>query len=213
MDSLTDDYLLNNISPEDPVLEWLERETNIRTTHGRMLSGPLLGRLLTTFSRMVKPQRVLEIGTFTGYSAISLARGLEGCGHLDAVEKNNLHEELIYEAFERAGVRERITLHLGDAADVLKNLAGNIYDLVYIDGNKREYCKYYELVFDLVRVGGYILADNVLWYGKVMRDPLPSDAQTKEIFRFNKMVHEDSRTESYILPVRDGLTIIRKLCK
>ncbi len=211
MDSLIDEYILNNLSPEDPVLDWLERETNIRTTHGRMLSGPVLGRLLTTFSRMVRPAKVLEIGTFTGYSAICLARGLDGEGHLDAIEKNDLHKELIYEAFERAGVKEKITLHLGDAADVLVKLAGNTYDLVYIDGNKREYCKYYELLFDMVRKGGYILADNVLWYGKVVMDPLPGDAQTREIFRFNKMVKEDLRTESFVLPLRDGVTIIRKL--
>jgi len=211
MNSLIDQYILQNINPADPVLDWLEHETNIRTNHGRMLSGPTLGRLLTTFAQMINAQRILEIGTFTGYSAICLARGLSKTGHLDAFEKNDLLEPLIREGFERAGVSDKISLHFGNALETLPKFSNFTYDLAYIDGNKREYCRYYELIFNMVRPGGYILADNVLWYEKVVMEPLPKDAQTQEIVRFNKMIREDRRVESYILPLRDGLTIIRIL--
>jgi predicted O-methyltransferase YrrM len=160
---------------------------------------------------MINAQRILEIGTFTGYSAICLARGLSKTGHLDAFEKNDLLEPLIREGFERAGVSDKISLHFGNALETLPKFSSYTYDLAYIDGNKREYCRYYELIFNMVRPGGYILADNVLWYEKVVMEPLPKDAQTKEIVRFNKMIREDRRVESYILPLRDGLTIIRIL--
>ncbi|MDP3437375.1 MAG: O-methyltransferase [Bacteroidales bacterium] len=211
MNSLIDQYVLDNINPTDPVLEWLEYETNARTAHGRMLSGPTLGRLLTTFVQMLRPHRIMEIGTFTGYSAICLARGLDESGHLDAFEKNDLLEPLIIEGFARAGVSDKISLHFGNALETIPKFNKNIYDIVYIDGNKREYCKYYQAVFDMVRPGGYILTDNVLWNEKVVMEPLPKDAQTQEIVRFNKMIKEDRRVESYILPLRDGLTIIRIL--
>lgn len=211
MNSSIDQYVLDNINPTDPVLEWLELETNTRTTHGRMLSGPTLGRLLTTFVQMLSPQRIMEIGTFTGYSAICLARGLGDGGHLDAFEKNDLLEPLIREGFAKAGVSDRVSLHFGNALETIPKFKNIIYDLVYIDGNKREYCRYYETVLDMVRPGGYILADNVLWNEKVVMNPLPKDAQTQEIVRFNKMIKEDRRVESYILPLRDGLTVIRIL--
>ena len=211
MNSLIDQYVLDNINPTDPVLEWLTYETNTRTTHGRMLSGPTLGRLLTTFVQMLRPHKIMEIGTFTGYSAICLARGLGENGHLDAFEKNDLLEPLIREGFERAGVSDKISLHFGNALETIPKFKDSIYDIVYIDGNKREYCRYYETVFDMVRKGGYILADNVLWNEKVVIDPLPKDAQTQEIVKFNKMIKEDRRVESFILPLRDGLTVIRIL--
>lgn len=160
---------------------------------------------------MLRPESILEIGTFTGYSAVCLAAGLPQGGHLDTLEVNDELEELILEGFDRAGLADRITLHIGDARQTLAELAGKrLYDMVYIDANKRDYCEYYELVFDMVRPGGFILADNVLWDGKVCQDPLPQDRQTIGIARFNDMIMADPRVESVILPVRDGLNIIRK---
>lgn len=206
-----DEYILDHSTPLPEALEWLERETSIHTNHSKMLAGPHLGRFLITFSRMLSPQRIMEIGTFTGYSAICLAMGLKEGGHLDAFEKNDFLEPLIQEGFKRAGVAHKITIHYGDALETIPGFKNNLYDLIYIDGNKREYCKYYQLVFDMLRPGGYILADNVLWYEKVIAEPVPKDAQTQEILKFNRMVSEDKRVENFILPLRDGLNIIRKL--
>ena len=209
MVSIVDEYIKMHSSPLPEALDWLERETYLRTNHGRMLSGPVLGRLLITFSKMISPKRILEIGTFTGYSAICLAQGLKEEGILDAVERNDELESLIVEGFRRADLEDKINLHIGAAADIIPTL-GSMYDLVYIDGNKREYCRYYDLVFDMVVNGGYILVDNILWSGKLMEDPLPQDAQTQELVRFNDMIVNDPRVECFILPLRDGLNIIRK---
>lgn len=203
-------YLKESNSEMNAALEWLENETSLRTNHARMLSGPVVGQLLTTFVNMLSPANILEIGTFTGYSAICLALGLKPGGHMDALEINDKHESLILEAFSRAGVSNRITMHFGDAKEILPTLT-KTYDLVYIDGNKREYCAYYDLVFPLVREGGYIIADNVLWDGKVYAEKPSGDAQTQEIIRFNNKIKEDRRVENFILPLRDGLSIIRKI--
>lgn len=203
-------YLKESNSELNGALEWLEKETSLRTNHARMLSGPVVGQLLTTFVEMLSPSNILEIGTFTGYSAICLALGLKPGGHMDALEINDKHENLILEAFSRAGVSNRITMHFGDAKEILPTL-NTTYDLVYIDGNKREYCAYYDLVFPSVREGGYIIADNVLWDGKVYAEKPSGDAQTQEIIRFNKKIKEDRRVGNFILPLRDGLSIIRKL--
>ncbi len=206
-----DDYLKEYSTSLPQTLEWLERETHLRTSHARMLSGPVVGGLLATFSKMLSPSRVLEIGTFTGYSAICLAQGLAPGGTMDALEINDELESLILEGFCRAGVDDRIKLIFGDALRSLDDLSGQSYDLVYIDANKREYTSYYQKVFPLVRPGGFIIADNVLWDGKVLNDDLLKDAQSKEIAKFNKMVKEDHRTENFIIPLRDGLNVIRKL--
>ena len=204
-------YITQHSDPGNKALSWIECQTNIRTNHARMLSGAVQGRFLTMLVEMLRPESILEIGTFTGYSAVCLAAGLPQGGHLDTLEVNDELEELILEGFDRAGLADRITLHIGDARQTLAELAGKrLYDMVYIDANKREYCEYYELVFDMVRPGGFILADNVLWDGKVCLDPLPQDRQTIGIARFNDMIMADPRVESVILPVRDGLNIIRK---
>lgn len=205
-----DRYLENNSTELSEALKWLERETNIRTNHARMLSGPVVGRVLEMVSRMLNPKNILELGTFTGYSAICLAQGLGPEGHLDAIEINDELESLIREGFARAGLSDKISLHFGDAKVLIPQME-KMYDLVYIDANKREYCLYYDLVFDMLRPGGYILADNVLWDGKVYQKPVPADAQTQEIARFNEKIKEDHRVENFILPLRDGLNIIRKL--
>lgn len=209
MDALTK-YITEHSSPQTEALAWIQRQTNIRTNNARMLSGAVQGRFLTMLTEMIRPHDILEIGTFTGYSAVCLASGLEEGGHLDTLEINDELEDLILEGFEKAGLDNRITLHIGDAKTTLENLRDRCYDMVFIDANKREYCRYYGLVFDMVRPGGYILADNVLWDGKVYQDPMPQDRQTLGIAEFNDMVKADPRVESVILPVRDGLNIIRK---
>lgn len=205
-------YLTNFSQEQDPVLQWLQKQTNLRTNHARMLCGPVEGKLMEMLSGMIHPKNILEIGAFTGYSAICLARGLKEGGMLDSLELNDELEDLILQAHERAGLSDKITLHIGDAKQTLKDLKeqGKMYDLVFIDANKREYPAYYDLVFDMVRPGGYILADNVLWDGKVYQDNVPQDAQTQGIFRFNEIVKEDPRVENVIIPLRDGMNLIRK---
>ena len=205
-------YLTAYSQEQDPVLQWLQKQTNLRTNHARMLCGPVEGKLMEMLSGMIQPSNILEIGAFTGYSAICLAKGLKEGGMLDSLELNDELEDLILQAHEKAGLADRITLHIGDAKQTLKTLKeqGEMYDLVFIDANKREYPAYYELVFDMVRPGGYILADNVLWDGKVYQDNVPQDAQTQGIFKFNEIVKEDPRVENVIIPLRDGMNLIRK---
>ena len=201
-------------SPQGEALDWLQKQTNIRTNHARMLSGPVQGRFLKMIVEMCGARRVLELGSFTGYSGICLASGLPEDGHLDTLEINDELEDLILEGFSRAGLAERITLHIGDCLETLKRFreeGRELYDLVFIDANKRDYPEYYELVFDLVRPGGWILADNVLWDGKVALDPMPQDRQTLGIDSFNRRVASDPRVESVIIPIRDGLNLIHKL--
>ena len=201
-------------SPQGEALDWLQKQTNIRTNHARMLSGPVQGRFLKMIVEMCDARRVLELGSFTGYSGICLAYGLPEDGHLDTLEINDELEDLILEGFSRAGLRERISLHIGDCLETLKRFreeGREPYDLVFIDANKRDYPEYYELVFDLVRPGGWILADNVLWDGKVALDPMPQDRQTLGIDNFNRRVASDPRVESVIIPLRDGLNLIHKL--
>ena len=201
-------------SPQGEALDWLQKQTNIRTNHARMLSGPVQGRFLKMIVEMCGARRVLELGSFTGYSGICLASGLPEDGHLDTLEINDELEDLILEGFSRAGLRERISLHIGDCLETLKRFreeGREPYDLVFIDANKRDYPEYYELVFDLVRPGGWILADNVLWDGKVALDPMPQDRQTLGIDNFNRRVASDPRGESVRIPIRDGLNLIHKL--
>ncbi len=211
-------YIAEHSTPQTDALRWIERQTHIRTNHARMLTGAVQGRFIKMLAEMADASRILELGTFTGYSAVCLAMALPEDGHLDTLEINDELEDLILEGFSRAGLSDRISLHIGDAKAALAQFKEEIiekgtrplYDLAYIDANKREYCEYYRLVYDLVKPGGYILADNVLWDGKVWQTPLPQDRQTLGIAAFNDMVVSDPRTESVILPVRDGLNIIRK---
>lgn len=214
-------YIEDHASVPSDALQWVVRQTYIRTNHARMLSGAAQGQLLRMFVQMTGARRILELGTFTGYSAICLASALPQDGHLDTLELNDELEDLILEGFARAGLSDRIALHIGDCKQTLRRFrhemgtdaasgSQDLYDIVYIDANKREYCEYYDLVFDMVRPGGLILADNVIWDGKVCQDPLPQDKQTLGIAAFNDKVSADSRVESVIMPVRDGLNIIRK---
>ena len=160
-------YIEDHASVPSEALNWIVRQTHVRTNHARMLSGAAQGQLLRMFVQMTGARRVLELGTFTGYSAICLASALPQDGHLDTLELNDELEDLILEGFEHAGLSDRIDVHFGDCKETLKRFAteNRIYDVVYIDANKREYCEYYDLVFDMVRPGGLILADNVIWDG------------------------------------------------
>ena len=205
-------YIAEHATAQSEALSWVEKQTHIRTNHARMLSGAVQGQVMRMIVQMSGAKDILELGTFTGYSAICLAAATEGKGHVDTLEINDELEDLILEGFERAGLEEKIDLHIGDCKETLRRFReeGRMYDLVYMDANKREYCEYYELIFDMIRPGGLILADNVLWDGKVCQDPLPQDKQTLGIARFNDMVKEDRRVESVILPLRDGLNLIRK---
>ena len=206
---LLDRYLLEHSSQEDPVLNELARHTYLNEVHPRMLSGHILGSFLTLFSKMLSPGRILEIGTYTGYSAICLARGLREGGRLTTIEVNDELRETSLEFFRRAGLEEQIDLINGDAQDVIPTLAGN-FDLVFLDAQKDDYPAYYDQVIERVPSGGYILADNVLWGGKVLESPLP-DATTRIIDQFNQKVNDDHRVENLLLPLRDGVMVIKKL--
>ena len=170
-------YIKDHATVPDEALAWVEKQTHIRTNHARMLSGAVQGQIMRMLVQISGASRILELGTFTGYSAICLASAMPEGGHLDTLEINDELEDLILEGFDRAGLAEKIDLHIGDCKETLRRFMeeGREYDLVYMDANKREYCEYYGLIFDMVRPGGLILADNVLWDGKVCQDPMPQD--------------------------------------
>lgn len=204
-------YTENHTNPESPLLKRLNRETNIKALYPKMISGHLQGRLLSMFSNMIHPHRILEIGTFTGYSAICLAEGLAPDGKIITIDKNQELQDIIEHYLSEAKISNQVEFILGDAMKVIPKLKGN-FDLVYLDADKSNYCKYYDLIIDRVETGGYIVADNVLWYGKVLSDELDKlDRETKAIKEFNQMVHEDHRVENVLVPIRDGLMILRKI--
>lgn len=206
---VVDSYLTNQSSPEDAVLSELSRYTYLKEVHPRMISGHILGRFLQMFSQLISPTKILEIGTYTGYSAICLARGLKEGGKLTTIEVNDELRNTALHFFKKAGVSKQITLINANALEILPSL-DDTYDLVFIDANKDDYPGYYSLVIDKVAKGGYILADNVLWGGKVMDNPAP-DQTTRIIQQFNQMITEDQRVENLLLPIRDGLMLIKKL--
>ncbi|WP_283391344.1 O-methyltransferase [Millionella massiliensis] len=211
MSSDLERYIIDHISPEDPVLTELDRQTHLRVIQPRMLSGHLQGRLLEMFTAMVRPQYVLELGTFTGYSAIAMARGLERPeAVLHTVEVNDELYDFAAEYIEKAGLRDRIVQHIGPALEVVPQL-GLVFDLVFIDADKREYPDYFRMLLDggWVRSGSIILADNVLWNGKVVEEVARNDRQTLGLLEFNRVVRDDPRVDQVIVPLRDGLTIIR----
>ena len=214
MESSLDKYLREHSTLPSPALEWIQKQTHIRTNFPRMLSGPVQGELLKMLVSLTGAKRILEIGSFTGYSTVCLALGGGEDCIVDALEINDELEDLMREGWDKAGVSSRIRLHLGDACETLGRLAGEPgreYDFVFMDANKREYCKYYELLMPLLRPGGLLVADDVLWDGKVYADSVPSDAQTQGLREFNRRVAEDPGVETVMLPLRDGLLLIRKL--
>lgn len=201
-------YLDDHCDPEPEVLQKLNRETHIKVLKPHMLSGHYQGRLLSFLSKMVQPKRILEIGTFTGYSAICLAEGLAEDGILHTIEVNREMEEIINSHFKLTNVENKIKLYFGQAEAVIADLQEDIFDLVFIDADKRNNYTYFQLVFDKVRSGGLIIIDNVLWKGKVYGPE--NDADTQGIRKLNDQIAVDSRIEKLILPVRDGLLVIRK---
>ena len=209
MEKERDRYLTDHTTPEDKVLEELNRKTHLYVVNPNMLSGHLQGRFLEMLSYMISPTQILEIGTYTGYSAICLARGLKSGGQLHTIEVNDELSEMSTRYFTLAGVADRVTLHTGRAQDIIPTMPYT-FDLVFIDGDKREYSEYYDLVFEKVRKGGFIIADNVLWGGKIEGDEASKDPQTRGMIMFNEKVHDDQRVEKVILPVRDGILIVRK---
>lgn len=209
MESALNRYIRRHSTLPSEALLWIEKQTNIRTNYPRMLSGPVQGELLKMLVEISGAERVLEIGSFTGYSSACMALGLPEGGHIDALELNDELEDLMREGWERAGVSDLITLHLGDAVQTLGSLDGG-YDFAFIDANKRQYLEYYELVLPLMRSGGFIVADDVLWDGKVYADIPSGDAQTRALLEFNDRVASDPRVEVVMLPLRDGLSLIRK---
>ncbi|HAN19597.1 MAG: methyltransferase [Bacteroidetes bacterium GWC2_33_15] len=205
-----EEYILNHSDAEDPVLAELNRETNLKILRPRMLSGHLQGKILEMISKMIRPEKILEIGTYTGYSAICMAKGLKENGILHTIEINDELEEIISRYVEKSGLRDKIMIHFGNALEIIPSL-NEMFDLAFIDGDKREYMDYYNLVLGYIKPGGFILADNVLWSGKVVEMESPDDEYTKGIFDFNDFLKNDTRVEKVILPLRDGLTLIRKI--
>lgn len=205
-----EEYILAHSTPEEPLLAELRRQTHLRAIHPRMLSGPLQGKLLELLVRMIRPERVLEIGTFTGYSALCIAAGLGPDAMLDTIEIDDELEAFARSFFERSPHGAKIRLHIGAALEIVPRL-GEVYQMAFIDGDKREYPDYLAMLLDggVIASGGYILADNVLWDGKVVAPPAKGDAQSAAIREFNRMVVEDPRLENLILPLRDGINLIR----
>jgi caffeoyl-CoA O-methyltransferase len=195
-------------SHEEAVLEELTRTTHLKTVHPQMLSGKVQGSFLSMISRMIRPQNILEIGTFTGYSAYCLSRGLSKNGKLVTIEINDEMEDLIRDFFDRAGIAPSTELIIGDARKVIPTL-NTPFDLVFIDGNKEHYPEYYKVCLKALKPGGYMIADNVLWGGKVATAPV-KDVSSERLHAFNEMVQNDSAVENVLLTVRDGLMLIRK---
>lgn len=209
---LLDQYILNHISPEEDFLYELDRETHLKVLRSRMLSGHLQGQILSMISCMIQPKCILEIGTFTGYSALCLAKGLAEVGQLHTIEIDDELESIAQKYFVKSGLADRIFQHIGDAREIIPSI-GQKFDLVFIDADKREYPEYYNLVFDHVRVGGFILADNILWDGKVVDPDAACEEQTRGILEFNDLIQNDSRVRNVILPVRDGIMVAQKIAE
>lgn len=204
-----DDYILNHIDPENDYLKALYRDTHVKLLRPRMASGHLQGRMLKMFVEMIQPKQILEIGTYSGYSALCLAEGLKEGGMLHTFEINDEQEDFTRPWLEQSPYADKITFHIGDALDLVPSL-GVVFDLAFIDGDKRKYIEYYEMTLAHLSDGGYIIADNTLWDGHVIETPHANDHQTIGIQAFNDLVANDQRVEKVILPLRDGLTIIRK---
>ena len=210
---LVENYILEHIDEEPDLLKKMNRDVHVNLLRPRMLSGHLQGRLLKMFCEMIQPKRVLEIGTYAGYSALCIAEALSESAVLHTIEINDELEDFIRDYFFQSAHSQKIRLHIGDAFDIVPAIDEQ-FDLVFIDGDKRKYWDYYELVFSKVVLGGFIFADNTLWDEKVIdNDVKQNDEQTKGILKFNDLIATDKRIEKVILPVRDGMTIIRKIQK
>lgn len=212
LDTALQAYIESHTQEESPLLQKINRDTHTQVLMPRMLSGHFQGRVLSMLSHMIKPKTILEIGTFTGYSAICLAEGLAPEGKLVTIDKNDELENRVRQYFKEANLENVITYILGNAMDIIPELELDI-DLVFIDADKINYTHYYDMVFEKVRKGGYFIIDNVLWSGKVVSEGRPKkiDKDTQAIIDFNERVHKDIRVQNVLLPIRDGLMILRKL--
>lgn len=203
-------YAEAHTTPAEPLLERLERDTHVNVLDPRMLSGAYQGKLLEMISRMIAPSRILEVGTYTGYSAICLAKGLKEGGSLLSIEHNPELEDRIRAYWSEAGLQDKAELRLGEALDILPTLPPASFDLIFLDADKRNYTLYYPLLKRLLKAGGWLLADNVLWSGKVI-DVRCHDKDTQAMGAFNDRVHRDPDTENILLPLRDGISLVRKV--
>lgn len=210
MNEAIDKYISNHTSPESDVLGKLNRETHLRILNPRMLSGHIQGKFLEMISRMIRPESILEIGTYTGYSAICLAKGLKNGGILHTIEINQELEIIARDYIAKAGLQNVIRQHIGDALKIIPTL-NEEFDLVFIDADKENYLRYYQMAFDSVKKGGFILADNALWDGKVVEPDLQADKETRGIKAFNDFVQNDARVENVLLSIRDGVMLVCKL--
>lgn len=209
VNSNIESYITSIIDPEESLLKELERETYVKVLNPRMVTGHWQGQILKMISTMIKPQTVLEIGTFTGYSAICFSKGLAPDGHIHTIEINDEIVHIPEKYFQKAGISDKVTIHVGDAMEIIPSLKV-MFDLVFIDGDKSQYLEYYHCIFEKVKQGGYILADNILWNGKVVENVEQGDYSTQGILAFNSFIKNDNRVEKTILPVRDGTLLIRK---
>ena len=205
-----DEYVCNHTENEPSLLYELNRKTNLEVLRPRMLSGHFQGRVLSMLSHMIQPLNVLEIGTYTGYSALSFAEGLQVGGKVTTIDVNEELEELVNSFVGKSDFKDTIEMIVGDAMDIIPTL-DRVYDIVFIDADKQNYSKYFDLVFDKVRSGGYIIADNVLWSGKVVENYESTDQDTRFLMDFNKKIQEDARVQNVLFPLRDGLMIARKI--
>jgi predicted O-methyltransferase YrrM len=203
-------YIAEHTSAEDELLHEIYRKTNLSVIQTQMISGHVQGKILEFLSKMIKPKNILEIGTFTGYSAICLAKGLQEDGELHSIDINDEIVETAKLMIAKSQYADKIHLHVGDAQDVIPTL-NKKFDIAFLDGDKRKYADDYKAVFDLINIGGFIFADNVLWYGKVVEQVKSNDRQTAGIIEFNDLVQNDARVENVLFNVRDGMMIVRKL--
>lgn len=209
MSELLDNYIINHSDEEDKLLKRLNRDVHVNLLRPRMISGHLQGRIIKMLTRMIRPQQVLELGTFAGYSALCFAEGMDS-GEVHTVDSDDELEEFVSKYLDLSEHGHKVKQHIGNALEVIPQFNDEQFDLVFIDADKRLYCEFFELAFPKVKKGGFIFADNTLWDGKVIEDPLPKDAQTQGILKFNDMIAADPRIEKVILPLRDGMTLIYK---
>ena len=209
IDANLEDYVNTHSSPEPEVLKELNRETHIKVLQPRMLSGHFQGRLLSFISKLIQPRTILEIGTYTGYSAICLCEGMHPEGKLYTIDINEELTDLQQKYFKKSGNEDRIVSYLGNALNIIPALDFT-FDLVFIDADKEDYCAYFDMVIDKLNPGGLLISDNVLWSGKVLDTPDPQDLATQALQAYNNQLREDPRVETIILPVRDGLSLCRK---
>lgn len=205
-----EDYILSHIDKEPQLLQTMFREANVKLLHPRMLSGHLQGRLLKMFTQMIRPHHVLELGTYTGYSALCIAEGLSNDALLHTIEVNDEMEDFINKYVSRSPQRDKIKLYIGDAVDIIPTFEDEMFEMVFIDADKRIYWKYFEMILPKVAPRGFLLVDNTLWDGKVVESVDANDWQTKGILDFNERIAKDERVTKVILPLRDGITLIRK---